>query len=136
MTSTERRLSLIRSPKLKVLEFPFIRQDGRRSRLQNWGLVLTSTMAYSQVGLNIPISFVGVRSSTQPTCQPFCCCQRNQTKWPKMESPPKFTWCIVWVLVLSDPLNSLSSGDIESRGVLRSDTYLDLVFGCETPRPS
>jgi len=28
-------------------------------------------------------SFVGFRSSTQPTCQPFLCYQRNPTKWQR-----------------------------------------------------
>jgi hypothetical protein len=52
-----------------------------------------------------------------------------------MESPPKFTWCIVWVLVLSDPLNSLSSGDMESRGVLRSDTTWTWYSAAKLPGP-
>ena len=54
MTSTARRLSLVGSPKLKVLEFPFIRQGGRRSRLQNWGLVLTSAILLYHEGHEEP----------------------------------------------------------------------------------
>ena len=34
------------------------------------------------------ILLTGFRSSTQPTCQPFLCYQRNPTKWPKIELCP------------------------------------------------
>jgi hypothetical protein len=54
------------------------------------GLVLTPTTAYPQVGLSMSISFVGFRSTTQPTGQPFLCYRRNPTKWPKIEPSPKF----------------------------------------------
>jgi hypothetical protein len=36
------------------------------------------------------ISFVGFRSSTQPTIQPFLFYQRNPTRWPKIEPSPTF----------------------------------------------
>ena len=35
-----------------------------------------------------PDIFVGFRSSTQPTCQPFLGYQRNPTKWPKIGPSP------------------------------------------------
>jgi hypothetical protein len=35
-------------------------------------------------------AFVGFRSSTQPTIQPFLFYQRNPTKWPKIEPSPTF----------------------------------------------